>query len=483
MSDHRNRKVTPAEFLQQVRQFPRDTLLHAIASVAGELARDRSNLSRIEKEWSAVQESYLFHIAGICVTTCNNYRDTPVSRDTLLDLVETFAGVCEADLDGPYDDETRWCIMAQSAFLQAPYRQSLREPVARTLCLFGDDPRFGPPVLDERRWEEILGATLPRFLTNGFAMYAIATKLPGGITRMALHSSLQALGGVGAHVLESWHSRPVRVLYRRGRQRTQVPVELWRYNPFFEWPITMLSNDTYLTPSPLAVLQRVSPQGLCFVGLKALGPSIKRKAFREFADALNHRFERYVGEQLRFIRYARLHSKIVYDDGQESVDYIIETPEVLVLVEVTSVAPHIQAHAGIFPEGDDIRKKIKRACRNIATSAATTEQGHPALPELKGRKIRGLVMTREHYFNLQMPFMGRAITPESVPTTVVSSQQLEDAIPVLSDDADCGTSLLGALASDPRVLKTSLDPLPLGRNQLLGEIGDRWFDEHGLREP
>ena len=92
-----------------------------------------TTLSSIEKQWSAVQESYLFHIAGICVTTCNNSRDAPVYRDTPLDLVEAFASVCEADLDGPHDDEARPRIMAQSAFLQAPYQQSFRETLARTL--------------------------------------------------------------------------------------------------------------------------------------------------------------------------------------------------------------------------------------------------------------------------------------------------------------------------------------------------------------
>ena len=230
------------------------------------------------------------------------------------------------------------------------------------------------------------------------------------------------------------------------------------------------------------MLQRVSPQGLCFVGLKALGPNINKKAFRAFINALGHRFERYVGEQLRFIRHAQLHSGIVYDDDQESVDYIIETPEVLVLVEVKSVAPNIQARAGMFSEGDEIRKKINGACRQIARSAALIEGGHPAFPGLNGRKMRGLVVTREHYFNLQMPSIRKAIRPASIPTTIVSSQQLEDVIPALSDDADCGTSLLGALASDPKVLKTSLDPLPLGPNRLLAEIGGRWFDEHRLGE-
>lgn len=75
------------------------------------------------------------------------------------------------------------------------------------------------------------------------------------------------------------------------------------------------------------------------------------------------------------------------------------------------------------------------------------------------------------------------VQPASIPTTIVSSQQLEVVIPALSDDTDCGTSLLGALGSDPDVVKTSLDPLPLGRNQLLGEVGDQWFDDRRLREP
>ena len=251
LHDRRNSRVTPAEFRQRVRQYPRDLLLQAITWAAAELARDRSALSSIDRQWSAVQESYLFHIAGICVTTCNNSRYAPVYRDTPLDLVEAFANVCEADLDAPHDDEARPRIMAQSAFLQAPYQQSLRETLTRTLCLFGDDPRFGPPVLDERRWEEILGVTLPSFLMTGFAMYTVAIILPGGIGRPTLTAALRRPGEPAAVLsVESWLSRPVDDLVRRGRQRTPSPVELWRYNPFFEWPMTMLRDTTYITPSP-----------------------------------------------------------------------------------------------------------------------------------------------------------------------------------------------------------------------------------------
>ena len=207
------------------------------------------------------------------------------------------------------------------------------------------------------------------------------------------------------------------------------------------------------------------------------------EAFRAFTKALGLRFERYIGVQLGFIQYAQLHSEIVYDDDQKSVGFIIETPVALILVEAKSVAPNIDTRSGIFPDHGDVERNIERACKQITKSAALIEQGHPDFPALNCRQMRGLVVTREQYFNLPLPFLTNVVQPASIPTTIVSSQQLEGVIPALSDDADCGTSLLGALGSDPDVVKTSLDPLPLGRNQLLGDIGDRWRDEHRLREP
>ena len=73
--------------------------------------------------------------------------------------------------------------------------------------------------------------------------------------------------------------------------------------------------------------------------------------------------------------------------------------------------------------------------------------------------MRGLVVTREQYFNSAdaVPYTD-VVQPASIPTTIVSSQQFEGVIPALSDDADCGTSLLGALGSDLDTVKTSLDP-------------------------
>ncbi len=443
---------------------------------------------------SVIMEGHLFQLAGICVTNCNNYRNNPVDEAAVGDLLNGLFNIWSPELDRASGEEVWQRILSRVAYTQMPYQMSQAEPLARTLCLFGNDPRFGEPVFEDDRWDMILGVSLEEFLMIAFIMYGTAIHKPGGISREAFFMERvgQAFERVGVdralQAVDSWLARPVDDLAQLGREMTSDPDDLWRFNPFYEWPIAIMDDGTYVTPSPLGVLQRLGPQGLYFIGLRSIRQSAEdevagRKECGAFTIALGDRFQRYVGAQLDFIQHAQIHPEIVYDSGKRSVDYIIETPEVLVLVEVKSAAPEIDTRSGIFPEDGEVQKKIDKACRQITNSASLIEQGHPRFPVLAGRPMRGLVVTREPYFNLPLPFLTDVVQPASIPTTIVSSQHVEGVIPALSDDAACGTSLLGALGSDPNTVKTSLDPLPLGRNQLLGDIGDRWHAEHRLSEP
>lgn len=490
MHHRRNHQVRPEVFRQRVRRFPRDELLRGIARATAQESLFRDSLtSRRDEIFSLVREGYLFQVAGICVTNCNNHRSTPVDETAVEDLLNGLFSVWPHELDNFREFRTWQRILSRVAYLQMPYQMSPWEPLVRTLCLFGDDRRFGEPVFEDGRWETILGVSLEKFLQIAFIMYAAAIHNPGGISRRTLLAAnvRPAFEPVGAEralqVIDAWLARPVADLAQLGQKMTPDPDDLWRFNPFYERPIAILDDGTYVTPSPLGVLQRLGPQGLYFVGRDAVEAHADPRAFRAFTKALGLRFERYIGVQLGFIHHAQVHDEIVYDDDQRSIDYIIETPEVLVLVEVKSVAPNIDTRSGIFPDHGDVEQNIERACKQITRSAALIEQSHPDFPALNGREMRGLVVTREQYFNLEMPFRNNLVQPASIPTTIASSQQLEVVIPALSDDADCGTSLLGALRSDPDMVKTSLDPLPLGRNQLLGDIGDRWQEEHRLSEP
>lgn len=90
-----------------------------------------------------------------------------------------------------------------------------------------------------------------------------------------------------------------------------------------------------MVPSPQGILQPLAPQGLYFLVCDAVAGD-GRRAFQGFTSRLGQRYERYIGEQLRLLTHTTLHPEISYGQSRKSVDYIIETPEVVVLVTVIS---------------------------------------------------------------------------------------------------------------------------------------------------
>lgn len=481
-------KVKPQEFLQRVRRFPRDRLLRGIAGMAaGETrARNSSSITRDAATRSAIYEGYLFQVAGICVIHCNNHRRTPVNEEVINDLVNRCFHTWDPELEGPGSDSAWQRDLSRIAYLQLPFQMSRAEPLARTLCLFGGDPRFGPSLFDDDWWKAQLGVTISQFLKIAFGMYAAAIHNDGAISRHTLLADnvrpvfepVSTERGLWA--VDSWLARPIDELARVGRENAPSVDELWRFNPLYEYPIAILDDHTYVISSPRALLQRLGPQGLYFIVRDALDADANPKQFREFTKALGIRFQHYVGEQLHLLHHATVHPEITYNSGKKTVDNIVETPEVLVLVEAKSVSPNVNTRSGVFPSGGDLDRNLNRACDQISRTADLIRQGHPDLPTPDGRPLRGLIVTREDYFNLPMPYISDIIRPASEPTTVVSSHQLEYVLSELSNDPACGSLLLEALASDTNRIKTHLDPLPTGENQLLKKVWDRWSEEIGL---
>ena len=475
-------KGSPEQLRQRVRAYPRDDLLRGIARVAALETRQRYDLeNRQDEKFSVIREGHMVHLAGLCVTHCNNYRASLVNDAAIENLIDKLYHVWHPELEGDLTDEVWQKILSRIAFQQMPYQISPWEPLARAICLFGNDRQFGEPVFEDGRWETILGVELEDLLRIGFIMYGAATIAP--CTPRALleddtHSAWPDIGAERAlQVVDTWLARSVNEHQKLGREENYDPNDLWRYNPFYEWPIATI-DATYVTPSPQGVLQRLGPQGLYFIGRDAVDADVAPKQFQEFTRRLGERFQQYVGVQLRYLQHVRIHPEIVYDDDQRSVDYIIETPELLILVEVKSVAPNIDTRSGIFPDRGDVKRNLEYACNQISRSSTLIQKGHEAFPSLNGRQMRGLVVTREQYFNLAMPLFENLVQPATIPTTIVSSHQLETAIPVLSCDEKCGQTLLDAMSPDISPLAFSFGSLPNGKNTLLHEIGEEWFSEH-----
>ena len=472
MTGHRERGLRADAVRQRVRRYPRDDLLRGIGRVASQEATAKPlKFQNGACKWARVREGYLLLLAGVCVTRCNNHRSGRVTDHAVGELVDDVHNIWDPGLDGPDVDEALRRTLSRTFWVQMPFQNEPWPPLMRTLCLYGDDPQFGPSAISGTQWSKIVGVSLGQFLQIGFLMYVAALRNGGAIDRAVLDPDRfdQIVPPLTiAEVLETadvWLTKPAADLAALGRANSPDEDDLWAFNPFFEYPVALLDDGTYVMPSPLGVLQRLSPQGVYFIVRDAIKNGLLDTTHQHFSDALGSRFERYIGAQLAQLQHIKLHSEITYEKGQKkSVDFIIETPEAIVLVEVKSTPPDAATRSGIDLDTGKMNQMLTKACSQITRSADMIEQRHAKFPDKNGRPLRGLIITREHYYNLPVAFIGNTMPTASVPTSVWSSQLLEHAIPALIDDPDCGKRLLEALAPDTERLYSTADPLRLGHN-------------------
>lgn len=476
-------RVSPEAFRQRVRSFPRDRLLKAIAHQSALEVSETQGLSfgHPKARVAQVRQGVLFAIAGISATNGNNHCNKTVGPGDVQDLLDGFHGSWERTLGSQGIDAAWRTVLSRGAYTQLRFQLPPLESLARSLCLFGDDLRFRDPLFEENEIRDMLGVTLSRFLYLGFMMYAFATARDGRIARSDLlnDGSAEIFAPDSAEhcldVIDRWLAAPVDELASVGCRETTDPSDLWGFNPLFERPIVAIDGD-YVVPCPGAILQRLSPQGLLFMVRESLlSEAEPRRAFEAFAQRLGSRFESYIGEQLGLLEHATVTPEISYERGKLSVDYIVETPEVVVLVEVKSIAPTLETRAGRFPEDSDIATKIQKACDQIAKTAELLKRGHGAFPSLNGRPIRGLVVTRDPYYLLDAPLFDDIRKPMAVPIDVIGSYELERVLPSLMHDAACGERLLDALPNDHGTIGRSLRALPQGLNPLLAQVFDENF--------
>lgn len=482
MTDRETRGLNASELRKQIRRYSRDELLRSIARKNAHAMRSRQAQPAPQADkLSVISESYSLRLAGIVATVGKNRRSKRVTDQVVGGLINDLYNMRDPSLDEPDSDEALQRMISRTAYLQMPFQNEPWPPLMRTLCLYGDDPRFGPPAVDQAAWRQFVGVSVPQFLQVGFLMWATAIASEGTIHRdffdsprfgqlvhpMTIHQALATA--------DRWLAQPIDAHAQAGRTRSFGDDGHWGYNPFFEHPIALLDDGTYIMPSPLGVLQRLSPQGVFFIIVDAINNGLISSTVRQFSDALGKRFERYVGVQLKQLKHATVHDEIAYDNGQKlSVDYIVETPEVIVLVEAKSPAPDAEARSGVSLETGKMGQLLAKAYDQIDRTAEQIEQGNPDFPSQDGRPLRGLVVTREQYYNLPTAFIGNTMPTASIPTAVWSSQLIEHALPSLIDDADCGQKLLKALPPDTQRQTTRTDPLPLGHNPLLHDLWQQW---------
>ena len=255
MAEQHLRGLTPGELRRRIRRHSRDELLRGIGRANASAVRSRRTTPNTDDKLAAISESYSLMLAGICVSIGKNQRRASVTDVTVKELVNDLFNMVDPGLDAPESDEALQRTVSRTAYLQMPFQNEPWPPLMRTLCLFGDDPRFGPPTIETAQWLRIVGATVAQFVQIGFLMYVAAVQNDGAIDRAVFDAPrfdpivhpltiAEALA-----VVDEWLAQPVEDLASAGRARATEDNGNWGFNPFFEYPIALLEDGTYVIPS------------------------------------------------------------------------------------------------------------------------------------------------------------------------------------------------------------------------------------------
>jgi hypothetical protein len=220
--------------------------------------------------------------------------------------------------------------------------------------------------------------------------------------------------------------------------------EKWSPNPLQAWPLVAIGTDL-VGPTSRYVADKITPSGLYFTGLTAFGS--------RFTDALGCMFERYVGRQLDLLQHATIHRSREYGiPRKDTTDFLVVTPEVVVLVEVKASRPVLTVRTGQAAGDDDVAAKIGHACEQIDKTVNLIANRDPALADIPtDRPVVGLVVTLEPWYMTETLAYDDLIPKATVPITTASAHELEGVVANLATEVDVGQRLLRALTPGPPV--------------------------------
>ncbi|MGV9706448.1 hypothetical protein [Streptomyces sp. NPDC003483] len=168
-----------------------------------------------------------------------------------------------------------------------------------------------------------------------------------------------------------------------------------------------------------------------------------------FSQDLGELFEAYVGRQLRLWSNAEVIPEIAYGPGNSvSVDWIVVTEELVVLVEVKSVRPTQHLRLATDKRVDEVRRMLGRAYTQIDNTAALiARQAKEFSTVPTDRPVQGLIVTMEPFHTVNGPGQRVHLPKTEIPVAVCSASDLEYMVTI--DDAPLGQLLIDR-ADDPQ---------------------------------
>lgn len=468
---YREPRSMPFEhFRQVVRRYAPSKLLPALADLS---VASASQGGEIESMLGAPPWA-IATIARESILWGNDYRRARVDEDALVAILNAHNSIHEA-----LGEDSVAPFLIRMAYEQFPYQESDYEEVCRSHAMLIEGAReISTEVLSDETWMELFGAPLEQVVGATFFLHVAATLHAGEIKRSWLdRDDLMTLyeawpKSVIEHRLRglTYNFDEFRTAYQEAHAMAGLlppGLERYSFNPLVRRPFVRLPNGRILAPQPRLILRTVSPGALYYACISFLGNG--------FANDLGRLTQHYVGKQLKSISPgAAVHPEIIYHQGRRemaSVDWFVDFPSILVLIEVKSARFGLLERAGFGRYREKVASLLNRAATQVRNSADAIDKALPEFTHLSGDKPRiAIIVTGEPYYLGNSPWFRELVdSPPEFPVLVASLRDIEQLCQLDRSDLE---QQLTTIAHDPEKstwnLSTALTPgLKMRDNEVL----------------
>ncbi|WP_415940081.1 nuclease-related domain-containing protein [Streptomyces sp. 039-1] len=379
----------------------------------------------------------------------------------------------------------RWLLRASGE--QMVYQEPVFQDLARTAAMLTQTAGTREPRRMRPGWEEeLLGTSLSHYVGIAQLLWASAISCGGrfypasleapGAERICAEIPATTITSVAEEhfVIDA---AAFRADNDRARMTTDPLLRRFEYNPLRGKPLVRGYDAELLAPVSQLLWAKASPLGIYYTGVAHFGNA--------FAQDLGDLFEAYVGRQLGLLANATVLPEIAY--GREralSVDWIVITDDLVLLVEVKSVRPTWHLRLASERRVDEVKRMLGHAYEQIDNTAALIAGRQKEFAEVPtDRPVHGLIVTMEPFHIVNAPVQRPQLPATAVPVTACSISELENLVTIT--DAPVGRLLLERAADAQRStynLREALTGHAHDRNPVLDAGWDSYPWRHAAAE-
>lgn len=470
--------ISDQEYVARIRRHRPSALmpLIALASATYSLGAWRKSRSTFKYvPWA------LADVARVSLACGNEFRNDASGQD-LERILEMYTQLDDHFVRETADLDSLERYLLRTSGEQLTLQESPYQNLARTAAMITQTTATREPRCLRPGWDEnLFGTSLSNYVGIAQLLWASALKCggrfdPAWLETPGMAPVLEVIPAVTFTTVTEAHFVTDATAFKEENKAARLTSDPLRrrfeFNPLRGKPFLRGYGPGYLTPVSDLIPDKGSPLGIYYTGVARYGNA--------FTQDLGDLFEAYIGRQLDLWPEAEVVPEIIYGrDNKRSVDWIVVTDELVLLVEVKSVRPTQHLRLATDRRVEEVRRMLGRAYEQIDNTAALIASRQKEFTSIPAdRPVQGLIVTMEPFHIVNAPFQRAQQPSTAVPVSVCSAGDLENMVTIT--DAPIGRLLIER-ASDPQRSTYGLNEAFAGHTRTRNPVLDEGWNSYPWR--